>query len=103
MNDKDIPPSHIMQLSGHKNVQSINNYIHVSQEQQKSISRILSARLQCFKLKRTLLSKQQKKEVQRRQQQGYSRVLCFTEEISPSISARPRLQQKHKNNKLINE
>ena len=24
LNDKDIPPSHIMQLSGHKNVQSIN-------------------------------------------------------------------------------
>jgi len=31
LNDKDIPPSHIMQLSGHKNVQSINNYSHVSQ------------------------------------------------------------------------
>ena len=25
LNDKDIPSSHIMQLSGHKNVQSINN------------------------------------------------------------------------------
>ena len=43
LNDKDISPSqHIMQLSGHKNVQSINNYSHVSQEQQKSMSRILS-------------------------------------------------------------
>jgi len=42
LNDKNIPPSHIMQLSGHKNVQSINNYSHVSQEQQKSMSRILS-------------------------------------------------------------
>ena len=42
LNDKDIPPSHIMQLSGHRNVQSINNYSHVSQEQQKSMSRILS-------------------------------------------------------------
>ena len=42
LNDKDIPPGHIMQLSGHKNVQSINNYSHVSQEQQKSMSRILS-------------------------------------------------------------
>ena len=75
LNDKDIPLSHIMQLSGHKNVQ-------------------------WFKLKRTLLSKQQKKKVQRRQQQGYSRVLCFTEEISPSISARPRVQQKHKKTNL---
>ena len=35
LNDNDIPPSHIMQLSGHKNVQSINNYSHVSQQQQK--------------------------------------------------------------------
>jgi len=42
LNDTNIPPSHIMQLSGHKNVQSINNYSHVSQEQQKSMSRILS-------------------------------------------------------------
>ena len=42
LNDKDIPPSHIMQLSGHKNVQSIYNYSHVSQEQQKKMSRILS-------------------------------------------------------------
>ena len=25
LNDKDIPPSHIMQLSGYRNVQSINN------------------------------------------------------------------------------
>ena len=41
LNDKDIPPSHILQLSGHKNAQSISNYIHVSQEQQKSMSRIL--------------------------------------------------------------
>ena len=42
LNDKNIPPSHIMQLSGHKNAQSINNYSHISQEQQKSMSRILS-------------------------------------------------------------
>ena len=43
LNDKDIPLSHIMQFSGHKNVQSINNYSRVSQEQQKSMSRILSS------------------------------------------------------------
>ena len=34
-----------MQLSGHRNVQSINNYSHISQQQQKSGSRILSATL----------------------------------------------------------
>ena len=43
LNDNDIPPSHIMQISGHRNVQSINNYSHVSQEQQKTMSRILSS------------------------------------------------------------
>ena len=56
--------------------------------------------LQWLKLKRTLLSKQQQKKVQRRQQQGLSRALCLTEEISPSISARPRVQQKHKKTNL---
>ena len=35
LNDSDIPPSHIMQLSGHRNVQSINGYSHISQQQQK--------------------------------------------------------------------
>ena len=43
LNDSDIPPSHIMQLSGHRNVQSINNYSYISQQQQKNMSRILSA------------------------------------------------------------
>ena len=100
LNDKDIPPSHIMQLSGHKNVQSINNYSHVSQEQQKSMSRILSGSTSMLQTETHSLVEQQKKKVQRRQQQGYSRVLCFTEEISPSISARPRVQQKHKKTNL---
>ena len=35
LNDSDIPPSH-------RNVQSINNYSHISQQQQKDMSRILS-------------------------------------------------------------
>ena len=43
LNDINMPPSHILQLSGHKNVQSINNYSHISQQQQKNMSRILSA------------------------------------------------------------
>ncbi len=43
LNDNDIPPSHIMQISGHRNIQSINNYRHVSQDQQKTMSRILSS------------------------------------------------------------
>ena len=43
LNDSDIPPTHIMQLSGHRNVQSINNYSHISQQQKKkNMSRIPS-------------------------------------------------------------
>ena len=42
LNDNDVPPTHIMQLSGHKNIQSINNYSHVSEQLQKTMSRILS-------------------------------------------------------------
>ena len=38
----DIPPTHIMQLSGHRNLQSVNNYSTVSNEQQKNMSVILS-------------------------------------------------------------
>ena len=77
LNDKDIPPSHIMQLSGHKNVQSINNYSHVSQEQQKSMSRILSGSTSMLQTETHSLVEQQKKKVQRRQEQGVSRVLCL--------------------------
>ena len=43
LNDSDMPPGHLMQLSGHGNIQSINNYSHISQQQQKNMSRILSA------------------------------------------------------------
>ncbi len=42
LNDNEVPPTHIMQLSGHKNIQSINNYSQVSEQQQKTMSRILS-------------------------------------------------------------
>ena len=42
LNDNDVPPTNIMQLSGHKNIQSINNYSQVSVQQQKTMSRILS-------------------------------------------------------------
>ena len=42
LNDNNIPQTHIMQLSGHRNVQSVNNYSTVSNEQQKNMSLILS-------------------------------------------------------------
>ena len=42
LNDSEIPPTHIMQLSGHKNVQSITNYSSLNLKQQKNISCILT-------------------------------------------------------------
>ena len=44
LNDSKIPPTHTMQLSGHKNVQSITNHSSLNlnqQQQQKNISGIL--------------------------------------------------------------
>ena len=38
----NVPPTQIIQLSGHKNLQSVNNYSQVSVEQQQNMSRILS-------------------------------------------------------------
>ena len=41
LNDNNVPPNRIMQISGHKNVNSINNYSHINRTQHKDISRIL--------------------------------------------------------------
>lgn len=41
LNDNEIQPSHIMQSSGHKNVQSVN-YSSVNLEQLRKMSNILS-------------------------------------------------------------
>ena len=43
LNDNNIPATHIMQLSGHRNIQSINNYSSINEAQQKQMSSILSA------------------------------------------------------------
>ena len=42
LNDQEVPPTHIMQISGHKNVQSLNDYSSLSEKQQRNISNILS-------------------------------------------------------------
>ena len=42
LNDHEIPPTHIMQLSGHRNVQSITNYSSLNLNQQKNMPGILS-------------------------------------------------------------
>ena len=43
LDDSGIPPTHIMQLSGHKNVQSVVNYSTINTEQQRNMSEILSS------------------------------------------------------------
>lgn len=40
-----IPPTDVMQLTGHKNVQSLNSYAHLSTDQQQSMSNLLSTQL----------------------------------------------------------
>lgn len=42
LNNEGVPPTHIMQISGHKNIQSLNNYSSLSEQQQRNISDILS-------------------------------------------------------------
>ena len=45
LNDSEIPPTHTMPLSGHKNVQSITNYSSLNlnhQKKKKNISGILN-------------------------------------------------------------
>jgi hypothetical protein len=44
--DKDIPPTEIMQITGHKNVASINNYSTLSDKKQKQIPGVLSGTTQ---------------------------------------------------------
>ena len=39
----EVPPTHIMQISGHKNAQSLNNYSSLLEKQQRDISKIMSA------------------------------------------------------------
>ena len=42
LSEKNVPANQIMQITGHRNIQSINNYSHINETQHKAISRILS-------------------------------------------------------------
>lgn len=42
LNDNEIAPTQIMQITGHRNVNSVNNYSSLSDKQQENISSILS-------------------------------------------------------------
>ena len=41
--DSGVPPNQIIQITGHKNLQSVNNYSCLREKQMESISRILSS------------------------------------------------------------
>jgi len=43
LNDPEVPLTHIIQISGYKNIQSLNNYSSLSEKQQRDISNIMSA------------------------------------------------------------
>jgi len=43
LSENDIPPTHIAQLSGRKNLKSIENYSKVSTKQQMKMSQVLSS------------------------------------------------------------
>ena len=43
LSENDIPPTHIAQLSGHKNLKSIEDYSKVSTKQQMQMSKVLSS------------------------------------------------------------
>ncbi|KAK7091244.1 uncharacterized protein KIAA1958-like [Littorina saxatilis] len=38
----DVPPTHIVQISGHKNLNSLNAYSSITQEQHRNISKLIS-------------------------------------------------------------
>ena len=42
LREKNIAPTDIMQVTGHKNVNSINNYSEITLQKQKEMSEILS-------------------------------------------------------------
>ncbi|MES9905045.1 MAG: DUF3504 domain-containing protein, partial [Sedimenticola sp.] len=41
LNDNNVPANQIMQITGHRNIGSINNYSHINHTQHKQISNIL--------------------------------------------------------------
>ena len=104
LNDKDFPSSHIMQLSGHQNVQSINNYSHVSQEQQKSMSRILSCLTSMVQTETHSLVKTTKKESPTPTAAGLFKGTVFYRgnfTINISSSSSPTEEQKQQTYKRI--
>ena len=42
LSENNVPANQIMQITGHRNIQSVNNYSHIDEKQHKNISKILS-------------------------------------------------------------
>ena len=84
LNDQEVPPTHIMQISGHKNVQSLNNYSSLSEKQQRNISPTSWAvPLQLgdpSQLKKEKMSVYQKTKSHLNKYCPYFKVQTFTEE-----------------------
>ena len=49
LQDRNVPPTQIIQVTGHKNLQSVNNYSTLREKQQEDISTILSSRGRLYK------------------------------------------------------
>jgi len=47
LQDKGIPPNQIIQITGHKNIQSLNNYSCLRESEMENISKILSSSTEC--------------------------------------------------------
>ena len=43
LNDQGVPPNQLVQISGHKNLNSLNNYSKLNQHQAMAVSDILSS------------------------------------------------------------
>ena len=70
LTNNDVPPTDIVQLSGHKNLQSVTNYSTVSQNQQMKMSRALANLATCKESSTSSISEQKpNREVEHQQQQ----------------------------------
>ena len=70
LTNNDVPPTDIVQLSGHKNLQSVTNYSTVTQNQQMKMSRALANLATCKESSTSSISEQKpNREVEHQQQQ----------------------------------
>ena len=54
--ENNVDPLHVSQLSGHKNIESLNSYYVASKDQQKNMSNIINGNTSCSKSSTALSS-----------------------------------------------